>query len=94
MPVLISGILRDGAGTPVQNCIIQLKAKKTSPTVVVGGISSTLTDTNGHYSIEAALFRQNTSQPLPFIRKSLPYQLLKSGVTGPDNFMRYPSHQS
>ncbi|ECG0680695.1 hypothetical protein DLB52_25175, partial [Salmonella enterica subsp. salamae] len=21
MPVLISGILRDGAGTPVQNCI-------------------------------------------------------------------------
>ncbi|EDR8059740.1 hypothetical protein DIR86_004753, partial [Salmonella enterica subsp. salamae] len=53
MPVLISGILRDGAGTPVQNCIIQLKAKKTSPTVVVGVISSTLTDTNGHYSIEA-----------------------------------------
>lgn len=34
------------------------------------------------------LFRQNTSQPLPFIRKSLPYQLLESGVTGPDNFMR------
>ncbi|EAA9933915.1 hypothetical protein AC322_24180, partial [Salmonella enterica subsp. salamae] len=53
MPVLISGILRDGAGTPVQNCIIQLKAKKTSPTVVVGVISSTLTDTNGRYSIEA-----------------------------------------
>ncbi|HHX9742984.1 TPA: prophage tail fiber N-terminal domain-containing protein, partial [Salmonella enterica subsp. salamae] len=53
MPVLISGILKDATGTPVQNCIIQLKAKKTSPTVVVEVISSTLTDTNGHYSIEA-----------------------------------------
>ncbi|ECV9519223.1 hypothetical protein XO05_21045, partial [Salmonella enterica subsp. enterica serovar Bareilly] len=26
MPVLISGVLKDGAGTPVQNCTIQLKA--------------------------------------------------------------------
>ncbi|ELL0230812.1 prophage tail fiber N-terminal domain-containing protein [Salmonella enterica] len=23
MPVLISGVLKDGTGTPVQNCIIQ-----------------------------------------------------------------------
>lgn len=53
MAVLISGVLKDATGTAVQNCTIQLKAKKTSPTVVVGVISSTLTDTNGHYSIEA-----------------------------------------
>ncbi|EBG0272128.1 hypothetical protein FIF62_22885, partial [Salmonella enterica subsp. enterica] len=26
MPVLISGVLKDGTGTPVQNCTIQLKA--------------------------------------------------------------------
>ncbi|MGS0636391.1 prophage tail fiber N-terminal domain-containing protein [Citrobacter sp. VF227] len=53
MPVLISGILRDGAGKPVQGCTIHLKAKRTSPTVVVAVISSTATDANGHYSIEA-----------------------------------------
>ncbi len=55
MPVLISGILKDGAGKPVQDCTIQLSAKKTSPTVVVEVISSTVTVTvtNGHYSIEA-----------------------------------------
>lgn len=53
MPVLISGILKDGAGKPVQDCTIQLSAKKSSPTVVVEVISSTVTDTNGHYSIEA-----------------------------------------
>ncbi|MDO8232747.1 prophage tail fiber N-terminal domain-containing protein [Citrobacter werkmanii] len=49
----MSGILRDGAGNPVQDCTIQLNAKKTSPTVVVEVISSTVTDANGHYSIEA-----------------------------------------
>ncbi|MEG0207264.1 MAG: prophage tail fiber N-terminal domain-containing protein, partial [Citrobacter sp.] len=32
MAVLISGILKDGAGKPVQGCIIQLKAIRTSPT--------------------------------------------------------------
>ncbi|EBA0368933.1 hypothetical protein HU849_004849, partial [Salmonella enterica] len=26
MPVLISGVLKDATGTPVQNCTIQLKA--------------------------------------------------------------------
>lgn len=53
MAVLISGVLKDGAGKPVQDCIIQLNAKKTSPTVVVEVMSSTVTDANGHYSIEA-----------------------------------------
>lgn len=53
MPVLISGILKDGAGKPVQDCTIQLSARKTSPTVVVEVTSSSVTDANGHYSIEA-----------------------------------------
>ncbi|MBC6503061.1 hypothetical protein GW742_16545 [Citrobacter freundii] len=53
MSVLISGILRDGAGKPVQDCTIQLSARKTSPTVVVEVTSSTLTGADGHYSIEA-----------------------------------------
>ena len=53
MPVLISGILRDGAGKPVQDCTIQLSAKQTIPTVVVEVTSSTLTGADGHYSIEA-----------------------------------------
>ena len=53
MSVQISGLLKDGAGKPVQGCTIQLNAKKTSPTVVVEVISSTVTDANGHYSIEA-----------------------------------------
>ena len=53
MSVQISGVFKDGAGKPVQGCTIQLNAKKTSPTVVVEVISSTVTDANGHYSIEA-----------------------------------------
>ncbi|MCZ9027484.1 prophage tail fiber N-terminal domain-containing protein, partial [Escherichia albertii] len=28
MAVKISGVLKDGTGKPVQNCIIQLKAKR------------------------------------------------------------------
>ena len=53
MAVLICGVLKDGAGKPVQDCIIQLNAKKTSATVVVEVMSSSVTDANGHYSIEA-----------------------------------------
>lgn len=53
MAVLISGVLKDGAGQPVQGCTIQLNAKKTSPTVVVEVISSTVTGMDGHYSIQA-----------------------------------------
>ncbi|HHT2660992.1 TPA: prophage tail fiber N-terminal domain-containing protein [Citrobacter freundii] len=52
MPVLISGILSDAAGKPVRDCMIQLRAKKTSPTVVVEVISSTFTGVDGHYSIQ------------------------------------------
>ncbi len=40
MPVLISGVLKDGTGTPVQNCTIQLKACRTSTPVVVKTVAS------------------------------------------------------
>ncbi|WP_340511729.1 prophage tail fiber N-terminal domain-containing protein, partial [Escherichia coli] len=33
MAVKISGVLKDGTGKPVQNCTIQLKAKRNSTTV-------------------------------------------------------------
>ncbi|MCN5544597.1 prophage tail fiber N-terminal domain-containing protein [Escherichia coli] len=53
MAVQISGVLKDGAGSPVAGCTIRLRAKKTSPTVVVEVISSTVTGADGHYSIQA-----------------------------------------
>lgn len=53
MAVAISGILKDGAGKPVRGCIIQLKAKRTSPTVVVKVTSSDMTDEDGSYHIQA-----------------------------------------
>ncbi|EOO9835623.1 TPA: prophage tail fiber N-terminal domain-containing protein, partial [Escherichia coli] len=34
MAVKISGVLKDGTGKPVENCTIQLKARRTSSTVV------------------------------------------------------------
>ncbi|HAK3431769.1 TPA: hypothetical protein H1R55_004838, partial [Salmonella enterica] len=39
MPVLISGVLKDGTGMPVQNCTIQLKACRTSTAVVVNTVA-------------------------------------------------------
>ncbi|ENT7943749.1 prophage tail fiber N-terminal domain-containing protein [Salmonella enterica] len=52
MPVLISGVLKDGAGTPVQNCTIQLKASRTSTTVVVNTVASENPDDAGRYSMD------------------------------------------
>ncbi|HGB4218070.1 TPA: prophage tail fiber N-terminal domain-containing protein [Salmonella enterica subsp. enterica serovar Bovismorbificans] len=52
MPVLISGVLKDGTGTPVQNCIIQLKACRTSTTVVVNTVASENPDDAGRYSMD------------------------------------------
>ncbi|EAB8936446.1 phage tail protein [Salmonella enterica subsp. enterica] len=52
MPVLISGVLKDGTGTPVQNCTIQLKACRTSTTVVVNTVASENPDDAGRYSME------------------------------------------
>ncbi|EKN2779574.1 prophage tail fiber N-terminal domain-containing protein [Salmonella enterica] len=52
MPVLISGVLKDGTGTPVQNCTIQLKACRTSTTVIVNTVASENPDEAGRYSMD------------------------------------------
>ncbi|RNG03367.1 prophage tail fiber N-terminal domain-containing protein, partial [Escherichia coli] len=40
MAVKISGVLKDGTGKPVENCTIQLKARRNSATVVVNTVAS------------------------------------------------------
>ncbi|HCA4467342.1 prophage tail fiber N-terminal domain-containing protein, partial [Klebsiella pneumoniae] len=35
MTVRISGVLKDGAGKPVPGCTIELKARRTTETVIV-----------------------------------------------------------
>ncbi|HFV4667688.1 TPA: prophage tail fiber N-terminal domain-containing protein [Escherichia coli] len=52
MAVKISGVLKDGAGKPVQNCTIQLKAKRNSTMVVVNTVASENPDEAGRYSMD------------------------------------------
>ncbi|EIY2151996.1 TPA: prophage tail fiber N-terminal domain-containing protein [Escherichia coli] len=52
MAVKISGVLKDGTGKPVQNCTIQLKAKRNSTTVVVNTLASENPDEAGRYSMD------------------------------------------
>ncbi|AFS85896.1 phage tail protein [Escherichia coli] len=52
MAVKISGVLKDGVGKPVQNCTIQLKAKRNSTTVVVNTLASENLDEAGRYSMD------------------------------------------
>ncbi len=52
MAVKISGVLKDGAGKPVQNCTIQLKAKRNSTAVVVNTLASENPDEAGRYSMD------------------------------------------
>ncbi|MDI4259886.1 peptidase S74 [Escherichia coli] len=52
MAVKISGVLKDGAGKPVQNCTIQLKAKRNSTTVVANTVASENPDEAGRYSMD------------------------------------------
>ncbi|WP_410004123.1 prophage tail fiber N-terminal domain-containing protein [Escherichia coli] len=52
MAVRISGVLKDGTGKPVQNCTIQLKAKRNSTTVVVNTLASENPDEAGRYSMD------------------------------------------
>lgn len=47
-----SGVLKDGTGTLVQNCTIQLKACRTSTTVVVNTVASENPDDAGRYSMD------------------------------------------
>ncbi|EFH4854650.1 phage tail protein, partial [Escherichia coli] len=50
--VKVSGVLKDGAGKPIQNCTIQLKAKRNSTTVVVNTVASENPDEAGRYSMD------------------------------------------
>ncbi|MED0631627.1 prophage tail fiber N-terminal domain-containing protein, partial [Escherichia marmotae] len=50
--VKISGVLKDGAGKPIQNCTIQLKAKRNSTTVLVNTVASENPDEVGRYSMD------------------------------------------
>ncbi|EPB9626006.1 prophage tail fiber N-terminal domain-containing protein [Escherichia coli] len=52
MAVKISGVLKDGTGKPVQNCTIQLKAKRNSTTVVVNTVASENPDEAGRYTMD------------------------------------------
>ncbi|EEW2331382.1 short-chain fatty acid transporter [Escherichia coli] len=52
MAVKISGVLKDGTGKPVQNCTIQLKAKRNSTTVVVNTLASENPDEAGRYCLD------------------------------------------
>ncbi|ENG5114033.1 prophage tail fiber N-terminal domain-containing protein, partial [Escherichia coli] len=52
MAVKISGVLKDGTGKPVQNCTIQLRARRTSSTVVVNTVASENPDEAGRYSMD------------------------------------------
>ncbi|HBE2679097.1 TPA: phage tail protein, partial [Escherichia coli] len=48
----MSGVLKDGTGKAVQNCTIQLKAKRNSTTVVVNTLASENPDEAGRYSMD------------------------------------------
>lgn len=52
MAVRISGVLKDGAGKPIQNCTIQLKARRNSTTVVVNTVASENPDEAGRYTMD------------------------------------------
>ncbi|MFE8563799.1 phage tail protein, partial [Escherichia coli] len=45
-------VLKDGAGKPIQNCTIQLKARRNSTTVVVNTVASENPDEAGRYSMD------------------------------------------
>ncbi|MBA1028528.1 prophage tail fiber N-terminal domain-containing protein, partial [Escherichia coli] len=47
-----SGVLKDGAGKPIQNCTIQLKARRNSTTVVVNTVASENPDEAGRYTMD------------------------------------------
>lgn len=54
MAVKISGVLKDGTGKPVENCTIQLKARRNSATVVVNTVASENPDEAGRYSMDVS----------------------------------------
>ena len=57
--VKISGVLRDGTGKPVPGCIIELKAKRTSETVIATTVAYGMPEETGSYSmdVEPGIYR-------------------------------------
>lgn len=82
MPVLISGVLKDGTGTPVQNCTIQLKACRTSTTVVVNTVVSENPDEAGRYSMDVEQGQYTVTQyALNVFHNMLPVKLWHTILT-------------
>ncbi|HBA7189022.1 TPA: phage tail protein [Escherichia coli] len=52
MPVQISGVLKDGTGKPVPDCTIELKAVRTSETVIVTTVAEHQPGETGSYSMQ------------------------------------------
>ena len=61
MAVKISGVLKDGTGKPIQNCTIQLKARRNSTTVVVNTLASENPDEAGRYSMDVEYGQYNVA---------------------------------
>ncbi|EIM2719759.1 prophage tail fiber N-terminal domain-containing protein [Escherichia coli] len=59
MTVKISGVLKDGAGKPVPGCTIELKARRTTETVIVTTVAYGQPEETGSYSmdVEPGLYR-------------------------------------
>ncbi|EGN4670374.1 hypothetical protein ISC94_004698 [Escherichia coli] len=52
MPVQISGVLKDGTGKPVPGCTIELKATRTSETVIVTTVAECQPGETGSYTMQ------------------------------------------
>ncbi|UMR82073.1 prophage tail fiber N-terminal domain-containing protein [Escherichia coli] len=69
MTVRISGVLKDGAGKPVPGCMIELKARRTTETVIITTVAYGQPGVTGSYSmdVEPGLYRVtlNTEGHMP-----------------------------
>ena len=52
MSVQISGVLKDGTGKPVPDCTIELKATRTSETVIVTTVAECQPGETGSYTMQ------------------------------------------
>ncbi|EEY6241892.1 phage tail protein [Escherichia coli] len=52
MAIKISGVLKDGTGKPVPGCTIELKARRTTETVIVTTVAQGLPGETGSYSLD------------------------------------------
>lgn len=72
MTVKISGVLKDGAGKPIQNCTIQLKARRNSTTVVVNTVASENPDEAGRYTMDVEYGQYSVSLLVEDSRRHTP----------------------